>query len=81
MEGPRTYFVYDGDQILCELDEAGQVVATNTWGADGLASRHTKLTDGTNTFATLFYVWDERGNLAQRLDSQQQVTRQSTFTD
>src|SRR5207253_40305 len=31
----RTYFLYDGEQPVVELDGAGNVTATNTFGASG----------------------------------------------
>jgi RHS repeat-associated protein len=58
----RTYFFYDGDTPVLELDSTGQVSAINTFGANGLVSRRTNN-------ATVFYAFDERGNVAQRLDA------------
>ena len=49
---------------MAELDASGNVQALNTFGANGLVSRHT-----TATNASVFYTFDERGNVAQRLDS------------
>ena len=49
---------------MAELDANGSIQALNTFGANGLVSRHT-----TATNASVFYTFDERGNLAQRLDS------------
>ena len=62
--GVRTYFVYDGSDPTFELDSSGSVLAVNTFGANGLASRH-----ATSTGATTFYAFDERGNVYERLDS------------
>jgi RHS repeat-associated protein len=76
--GTRTYFLYDGDQIICELDGDGNLKATNTWGAAGLVSRRklSKTSTGT-TASTQYYSWDAGGNIAQRLDSNGLV--QSSF--
>ena len=32
----RRYFLYDGEQLLCELDITGNVLNATTWGATGL---------------------------------------------
>ena len=60
--GGTTYFLYDGTKPVCEYNNSGALTATNTFGADGLASRHT-------SNASTFYAFDERGNMAQRLNS------------
>ena len=61
--GPHTaytysYKLYDGTQPVCEY---GTSVATTTFGADGLVSRY-------GSGNTTFFTFDERGNMAQRLD-------------
>ncbi len=48
---------------IAELDANGNLQAVNTFGAQGLVSRHTAATN-----ASVFYTFDERGNVAQRLD-------------
>lgn len=63
--GTRVYFLYDGDQSVCECDSTGTLTASNTFGADGLLSRRAV----TETPATTFYTFDEHGNVAQRLNS------------
>ena len=60
--GVRTYFLYDGFQPVGEYDGNGNFLASNTFGADGLVSRH-------NAAGTTFYAFDERGNVTQRLSS------------
>gem|GEM_PF-2387598 len=62
--GARTYSLYDGSDPVAELDANGSIQALNTFGANGLVSRHT-----TATNASVFYTFDERGNVDQRLDS------------
>lgn len=54
----KTYFLYDGSQPVVEETNTNTFVAANTFGADGLASRHTT--------ATTCYTFDERGNVSQR---------------
>ena len=44
--GVRTYFLYDGETPVCELDSSGNVIATNTFGANGLVSRRSGGSDG-----------------------------------
>ena len=45
---------------MVELDASGSIQALNTFGANGLVSRHT-----TATGASVFYTFDERVNVAQ----------------
>ena len=63
--GSTTYFLYDGDRPVCELDGSGNVSAVNTFGANGLVSR--RLTVGNNL--SYYYTWDPSGNVAQRLST------------
>ena len=60
----RLYYLYDGSDPVAELDSSGNIQAVNTFGAGGLVSRRTAATN-----ASVFYTFDERGNVAQRLDS------------
>ena len=63
--GTRTYFLYDGEIPVVEETASGATAAytaSNTTGADGLVSRHT-------SSGSTFYTYDERGNVAQRLNS------------
>jgi RHS repeat-associated protein len=57
----RTYFLYDGISPVVELDAVGNVTATNTFGAGGLLSRR-------SGGASVFYTFDERGSVVQRMD-------------
>ncbi len=68
----RTYFLYDGADLLCELNASGTVLATNTWGADGLVSRRVGTT-------SVFYSYDPQGNVAQRLDSSGNVVSSDLY--
>ena len=36
-----TYFVYDGETPILELNSSGAVAAVNTWGVNGLLCRNT----------------------------------------
>ena len=56
----RTYFLYDGIIPVAELDTNGLVTATNSFGANGLISRHNGSSE--------FYSFDSEDNLAQRTD-------------
>jgi len=48
---------------VCELDASGNVVAQTMFGAQGLVSRNTPAS------GTVWYAFDERGNVAQRTGS------------
>ena len=52
----RTYFLYDGDQLVGEFDTNGVAQATQTWGAEGLAYRR-QLTGA--AAGTKFCAWDQ----------------------
>jgi len=56
------FFAYDGLDPVIETDTNSSVLAVNTFGPAGLISRSS---GGVSTF----YTPDERGNVAQRLDS------------
>lgn len=61
----RTYYLYDGNAPTVEMDASGNVTAINTFGVAGLISRH----NGTaSTGSTTYYMFDERGNVSERLD-------------
>ena len=70
--GTRTYFLYAGSTPVCELDSSGDILATNTFGASGLVSRHVGST-------STFYTFDPQGGNAQRLDSSGSVLGSSMF--
>jgi len=55
--GGRTYYLYDGTQLVCELTDTGAVSAVMTWGALGLLARN-----------DTWYQCDVLGNVAHRLD-------------
>ena len=58
----RTYYVYDGDKLLYEINATGSITAKNTWGLTGLLARATPA-------RTLLYTWDAQGNVSQQLDA------------
>lgn len=77
----KVYFIYDGSAPLFEVASNSTpttliISAANTFGASGLVSRRTTTnttvglpTSGTSTF----YLFDERGNTIQRLNSSQTI--------
>ncbi len=71
--GTRTYFLYDGDQPVFEQTAGGSFLAANTYGADGLASRRT------SSVGTRCYLFDKRGNVAERTDSTGAVTGSEVY--
>jgi len=64
------WFVYDGDEPVCEIDGSGNVAALHTFGVNGLVSRR-------YNGATGFYVFDPSGNGALLLDSNGNVATAS----
>jgi YD repeat-containing protein len=67
-----TYFVYDGITPVLELDGDGNMVAVNTFGANGLLSRHSSVSD-------VFYAFDPQGSTAHHLDTSGNVLNTSAF--
>ena len=63
----KRYFLYDGTQPVEEVSSSGTLIATTTFGANGLVSRR-------NSNGSTFYAFDERGNVAQRTSSSGAVT-------
>lgn len=61
-----TFFLYDGEERVCKLDNTGAVKAVSTLGANGLLSRRTI---GGGSAGSVFYTFDLSGNVCQRLDS------------
>ncbi|NUQ11433.1 MAG: RHS repeat-associated core domain-containing protein, partial [Gemmatimonadaceae bacterium] len=59
----RTYFLYDGINVLCELDSSGTVIASTTHGAHGLLSR-----------GSTQYQFDPLGDAVLLLDGSGAVT-------
>jgi RHS repeat-associated protein len=64
-------FLYDGIVPVCEMNSSGTVTATNVFVGDGLVGR--------TGAANVYYVFDQQGNVAQRLNSSQSVTSSSTY--
>ena len=72
VNGSRTYFLYDGDEPVAELDGFGNVTATNVFAPDGLVAR------GTASGWTQ-YAFDPEGSVAQRLDANGNVLSASAY--
>jgi RHS repeat-associated protein len=70
--GTTTYYLYDGTDLLCEMNASGNVTATNTWGANGLVSRRVGTT-------STFYVYDPQGSVAERLDASENVVSSDLY--
>lgn len=68
----RTYFLYDGSVLVCELNSSGAITATNTFGVSGLAARRAG-------GSSVFYAFDPRGNTVERVNSSGTVLDSSTF--
>jgi RHS repeat-associated protein len=68
----KTFFLYDGAVPVCEFDPNGNLIASNTFGANGLVSRRSGST-------TVYYTFDPQGNVTQRLDSSGAVLNSYLF--
>jgi RHS repeat-associated protein len=60
--GGRTYYLYDGDQPVEELDASGNKAAVTTFGPSGVLAR-------TTASRTLLYSFDALGQMAQQIDA------------
>ena len=63
VNGQRTFFVYNGERVIGEMDASGNPTAVNTIGNTGLISRE----QGGNSSA-IYYLFDPLGNVLHRLD-------------
>jgi hypothetical protein len=68
----KTFFLYDGAVPVAEFDASGNLVASNTFGANGLISRRSGST-------TVYYTFDPQGSVTQRLDSSGAVLNSYLF--
>ncbi|MCC7493782.1 MAG: RHS repeat-associated core domain-containing protein [Fimbriimonadaceae bacterium] len=64
----RTYFLYDGINVVCELDAVGDLLAASTFGAAGLISR-----------GAVQYQFDPLGDAVHLLDATGDVTANRLF--
>ncbi|MCC7492664.1 MAG: hypothetical protein IT204_09970 [Fimbriimonadaceae bacterium] len=64
----RTYFLYDGINLVCELDAVGDLLAASTFGAAGLLSR-----------GAVQYQFDPLGDAVHLLDATGDVTATRLF--
>ncbi|MCC7494279.1 MAG: hypothetical protein IT204_18120, partial [Fimbriimonadaceae bacterium] len=64
----RTYFLYDGINVVCELDAVGDLLASSTFGAAGLLSR-----------GDVQYQFDPLGDAVHLLDATGDVTATRLF--
>ena len=72
-----TYFLYDGSQLVCEFDGNLNLNKINVWGADGLLGRQSGILPGT---PINFYLWDDRGNIAESLNGNGSVATNFNVT-
>ena len=71
--GNRTYFVYDGTNVIGELNATGNLGVVYTWGANGLLSR--KAGSG----GTQFFTYDPTGSVATVTNSAASVQGDELF--
>ncbi len=75
VNGEKTVFVWDGDQVVMELSEGGKVQKRYIRGNDrGYGSKLVYADGGENTEKT-YYVTDIHGNVVQLLDETGNVTK------
>jgi hypothetical protein len=74
----QTYFVYDGDTIIGELDANGNLIAEYTWGQMGpiMMRRYDFVSQ---TWYTYYYVQDILGHTRRLLDGQGNVTDERVY--
>jgi RHS repeat-associated protein len=70
INGIRTYFVYDGDTIVAELDSTGNPVVEYAWGLLGPIAR----LDLTNPSNSRYYILDALGHTRLLLDNTGNIT-------
>jgi RHS repeat-associated protein len=70
INGVRTYFVYDGDTIVAELDSTGNPVVEYHWGLLGPIAR----LDLTNPSNNRYYITDALGHTRLLLDNTGNIT-------
>jgi len=58
----RTYLIYDGDKVVCELDSSGNVLCAYGYGPNGLASRYMP----GDSPQVRYYTYDPHGSLVMR---------------
>ena len=56
-----TYYLYDGGNAVCELDDEGDLVNTNIYAPDGLVASRT------SGETTTYYLFDHQGNTSGTL--------------
>lgn len=61
------FFLYDNGSVICELDDNGDVIASNAFAPDGLVSR----TEGE---VSMQYLFDLQGNVSTILKSNEEVS-------
>ena len=57
-----TYYLYDGDELVEEVNSSGSPISKMTWGRTGLLAR-------TTSTRTLLYTTDDIGQVAQQVDA------------
>lgn len=68
--GVRTFFIYDGTNVVAEYSAANSMSAWQEWGPTGLVARRKILANnnaGSTLPVTSYYQYDSRGNLVHKL--------------
>ena len=65
VNGTTTYYFYDGDLLIAELNSAGQIQTAYTWGAQGLISDRVNMTGAAQS---RYYFFDATGSARNLVD-------------
>jgi|GEM_PF-1300477 len=76
VNGVSTFYLYDGDALIAELDSQGNITRTYTWGALGLISDRIP---GQSGPLTRFYRFDPVGNTRFLLNAYGQILEQAAY--
>jgi RHS repeat-associated protein len=77
--GSATYFVYDGDVPVGEVDGSGNVKSVNLSGPTGLVHRYDFNSYNGAIVNPRFYLFDTQGNTAERVDNSGNVLDTHAF--
>lgn len=81
--GPaERYYIWDGDELLAEVNSSGQIAILNVWGAAGLNSR-VYASDSDTGFGpdVIGYAFDPYGNTSERVSYINLTNSEETATD
>jgi len=72
VNGAKTWYLYDGTNLLAEMDADGALTVVYTNGANGLVSKRAGST-------STFYTYDPQGSVSARLNDQGAVVSNDLY--